>query len=109
MVEGRCDKDYLYYRTPCPWLIIKLLRFCQFYPTCSTTDPKSFDLLFQSIDKIVNNTSVSDSVNSGSSVWPEASARCTAATSYTSPALTSPKLYSAPLQRQPGLSHGSKS
>ena len=63
MVEGRCDKDYLYYRTPCPWLIIKLLRFCQFYPTCSTTDPKSFDLLFQSIDKIVNNTSVSDSVN----------------------------------------------
>ena len=32
VVENACAPDYYYYKVPCPWLQIKLLRLMQYYP-----------------------------------------------------------------------------
>ena len=32
VVENECPSDYLYYKVPCPWLQVKLLRVIQYYP-----------------------------------------------------------------------------
>ena len=32
VVEKGCTSDYYYYKVPCPWLQIKLLRLLQYYP-----------------------------------------------------------------------------
>jgi AP-2 complex subunit alpha len=32
VVDGEVSADYLYYRVPCPWLQVKLLRLLQYYP-----------------------------------------------------------------------------
>jgi AP-2 complex subunit alpha len=32
VVENDVSTDYLYYRVPCPWLQVKLLRLLQYYP-----------------------------------------------------------------------------
>ena len=67
--KNGCAKDYLYYRTPSPWLQIKLLKFLQFYPNAlndAESDPKSkkfIDQLTQVVAKILNDTDVSDSIN----------------------------------------------
>lgn len=34
VVENACAPDYFYYKVPCPWLQIKLLRLMQYYPPC---------------------------------------------------------------------------
>lgn len=39
IVDNDIAPDYLYYRVPCPWIQVKLLRLLQYYPpsgiTCS--------------------------------------------------------------------------
>ncbi|KAI9700960.1 MAG: hypothetical protein M1820_006605 [Bogoriella megaspora] len=32
VVENECPPDYHYYKVPCPWLQVKLLRLLQYYP-----------------------------------------------------------------------------
>ena len=32
VVDGEYTTDYLYYKVPCPWLQIKLLRLLQYFP-----------------------------------------------------------------------------
>jgi AP-2 complex subunit alpha len=37
-VDGECSVDYLYYKVPCPWMQVKLLKLLQYYPP-SGKDP----------------------------------------------------------------------
>lgn len=32
VVDNDIASDYLYYRVPCPWIQVKLLRLLQYYP-----------------------------------------------------------------------------
>lgn len=32
VVENDVAPDYLYYKVPCPWMQVKLLRLLQYYP-----------------------------------------------------------------------------
>lgn len=32
VLDGEYTTDYLYYKVPCPWLQIKLLRLLQYFP-----------------------------------------------------------------------------
>lgn len=32
VIDGEYTTDYLYYKVPCPWLQIKLLRLLQYFP-----------------------------------------------------------------------------
>jgi AP-2 complex subunit alpha len=32
VVDNECSADYLYYKVPCPWMQVKLLRLLQYYP-----------------------------------------------------------------------------
>lgn len=32
VVDNEIAPDYLYYRVPCPWIQVKLLRILQYYP-----------------------------------------------------------------------------
>jgi len=69
--KDACAKEYLYYRTPSPWLQIKLLKFLQLYPNAisdaeSSSDPNMMKVMTQLVDvvmKILHDTDVSDSIN----------------------------------------------
>jgi AP-2 complex subunit alpha len=45
VVDNEVSSDYLYYRVPCPWLQVKLLRLLQYYPP-SGMDAKVCPMLF---------------------------------------------------------------
>ena len=32
VVDNEIEPDYLYYKVPCPWIQVKLLRLMQYYP-----------------------------------------------------------------------------
>jgi hypothetical protein len=32
LVDGETAPDYLYYKVPCPWIQVKLLRLLQYFP-----------------------------------------------------------------------------
>lgn len=32
LVDGDTAPDYIYYKVPCPWIQVKLLRLLQYYP-----------------------------------------------------------------------------
>jgi len=32
VVDSECAADYFYYRVPCPWIQVKLLKLLQYYP-----------------------------------------------------------------------------
>ena len=32
LIDGKVAPDYLYYKVPCPWIQIKLLRLLQYFP-----------------------------------------------------------------------------
>ena len=36
LVDGEYAADYLYYKVPCPWIQVKLLRLLQYYPPSGT-------------------------------------------------------------------------
>lgn len=38
VVENEVSSDYLYYKVPCPWIQVKLLRLLQYFPPSGTCD-----------------------------------------------------------------------
>jgi AP-2 complex subunit alpha len=38
VVENEVSSDYLYYKVPCPWIQVKLLRLLQYYPPSGSYD-----------------------------------------------------------------------
>lgn len=38
VVDNDISPDYLYYRVPCPWIQVKLLRLLQYYPPSGMGD-----------------------------------------------------------------------
>ncbi|KAL7506324.1 hypothetical protein ACHAXN_003634 [Cyclotella atomus] len=75
VMKKKCEREYLYYQTPSPWLQIKLLKFLQLYPNAvenhdlSTTGGGSMvgeehvGQLIGVVSKILMETDVSDSIN----------------------------------------------
>ena len=73
VLKRACAREYLYYRTPSPWLQIKLLKFLQLYPNVmmegnqkgsSAAEQKPYVVQLHSIvSKILTETNVSDSIN----------------------------------------------
>lgn len=46
VVDNDIAPDYLYYRVPCPWIQVKLLRLLQYYPPSSKLEiPNLFCLI----------------------------------------------------------------
>ncbi|KAG4435618.1 hypothetical protein IFR05_008893 [Cadophora sp. M221] len=52
LVDGEYAADYLYYKVPCPWIQVKLLRLLQYYPPSDDTHVR--DLIRESLQKILN-------------------------------------------------------
>ncbi|KAL8380679.1 hypothetical protein RB595_005112 [Gaeumannomyces hyphopodioides] len=52
VVDGDCTGDYLYYKVPCPWIQVKLLRLLQYFPP--SEDSHVRDLIRESLQKILN-------------------------------------------------------
>jgi len=63
VMQKSCSQDYLYYRTPSPWLQVKLLRFLQYFPNLMSTGMSYLGQLRDVLAKILNDTEVSDSIN----------------------------------------------
>lgn len=70
VLKKACAREYLYYRTPNPWLQIKLLRFLQLYPNAVSVSGlapegnKQYSAqLLNIVSKILTETDVSDSIN----------------------------------------------
>lgn len=75
VLKKACARDYLYYRTPSPWLQIKLLKFLQLYPSALSKSEETngqetapgngahVQQLTSIISKILTETDVSDSIN----------------------------------------------
>ncbi len=69
VLKKACAREYLYYRTPSPWLQIKLLKFLQLYPQAlleEDANPMSKNFIQQldlAVTKILTETDVSDSIN----------------------------------------------
>jgi len=75
VLKKACAREYLYYRTPSPWLQIKLLKYLQLYPHAlqggenghKEASPASngahIAQLTSIISKILTETDVSDSIN----------------------------------------------
>lgn len=69
VLKKACAREYLYYRTPSPWLQIKLLKFLQLYPQTlleEDANPMSKNFVAQldmAVSKILTETDVSDSIN----------------------------------------------
>jgi len=63
VLRKACAREYLYYRTPSPWLQIKLLKFLQYYPSIMTSDKPYVSQLQNIVSKILTETDVSDSIN----------------------------------------------
>ncbi len=68
VLKKSCARDYLYYRTPSPWLQIKLLKFLQLYPQAlagqeNGSQEPHISQLISVVSKILTETDVSDSIN----------------------------------------------
>jgi AP-2 complex subunit alpha len=77
VLKKACAREYLYYRTPSPWLQIKLLKFLQLYPHALAKNGENggqetapgngntahIPQLTSIISKILTETDVSDSIN----------------------------------------------
>lgn len=74
VLKKACAREYLYYRTPSPWLQIKLLKFLQLYPqalaqaengsnSADSGNGSHISQLTSIISKILTETDVSDSIN----------------------------------------------
>lgn len=77
VLKKACAREYLYYRTPSPWLQIKLLKFLQLYPNAlaqtgengavpeapTANGSAHVSQLTSIISKILTETDVSDSIN----------------------------------------------
>ncbi|KAL7567791.1 hypothetical protein ACA910_000543 [Epithemia clementina (nom. ined.)] len=77
VLKKACAREYLYYRTPSPWLQIKLLKFLQLYPQALQAGQENgaakeapagnggahISQLTSIISKVLTETDVSDSIN----------------------------------------------
>ena len=68
VLKKACAREYLYYRTPSPWLQIKLLKFLQLYPQALANGNENggaehITQLVSVVSKILTETDVSDSIN----------------------------------------------
>jgi len=69
VLKKACAREYLYYRTPSPWLQIKLLKFLQLYPQALSLGQSNgqqdqhIQQLISVVSKILTETDVSDSIN----------------------------------------------
>ncbi|KAB5583727.1 adaptin N terminal region-domain-containing protein [Coniochaeta sp. 2T2.1] len=52
VIDGDFSADYLYYKVPCPWIQVKLLRLLQYFPP--SDDSHVRDMLRESLQKILN-------------------------------------------------------
>ncbi|KAI9673463.1 MAG: hypothetical protein M1817_002925 [Caeruleum heppii] len=52
VVDGDIAMDYLYYKVPCPWIQVKLIRLLQYYPPSEDTYVR--DLIRQSLKRILD-------------------------------------------------------
>lgn len=51
-VDNECAVDYLYYKVPCPWVQVKLLRLLQYYPPSEDTHVRN--LIRESLQRIMD-------------------------------------------------------
>mmetsp|Transcript_38800 Transcript_38800/g.71151 ORF Transcript_38800/g.71151 Transcript_38800/m.71151 type:complete len:1041 (+) Transcript_38800:235-3357(+) len=69
VMKKQCAREYLYYKTPSPWLQIKLLKFLQQYPNAVEGHDIGMDAsgyvsqLINVVSKILMETDVSESIN----------------------------------------------
>jgi AP-2 complex subunit alpha len=61
VVARTCTPDYLYYRTPSPWLQVKCFKFLQYFQI--PTDHVQMELLHDVFTKILNKIELNDSNN----------------------------------------------
>ncbi|KAK9426242.1 putative AP-2 complex subunit alpha [Seiridium unicorne] len=52
LIDGDYNSDYLYYKVPCPWIQVKLLRLLQYFPP--SEDSHVRDMIRDSLQKILN-------------------------------------------------------
>ncbi|EON67830.1 hypothetical protein W97_07085 [Coniosporium apollinis CBS 100218] len=52
VVDGECTADYHYYKVPCPWIQVKLLRLLQYYPPSDDTHIRG--LMRESLQRIMD-------------------------------------------------------
>ena len=52
IIDGEYTTDYLYYKVPCPWLQVKLLRLLQYFPPSEDTHVR--DMIREVLLKILN-------------------------------------------------------
>ncbi|KAI0136806.1 adaptin N terminal region-domain-containing protein [Xylariales sp. AK1849] len=52
LIDGDCSSDYLYYKVPCPWIQVKLLRLLQYFPP--SEDSHVREMIRESLQKILN-------------------------------------------------------
>ena len=70
VLKKACAREYLYYRTPSPWLQIKLLKYLQLYPQAlnsgqvnGSKGSEEITQVTNVVSKILTETDVSDSIN----------------------------------------------
>ncbi|EON96256.1 putative ap-2 complex subunit alpha protein [Phaeoacremonium minimum UCRPA7] len=52
LIDGDYAADYLYYKVPCPWIQVKLLRLLQYFPP--SEDSHVREMIRESLQKILN-------------------------------------------------------
>lgn len=52
LIDGDFSSDYLYYKVPCPWIQIKLLRLLQYFPPSDDTHVR--EMIRESLQKTLN-------------------------------------------------------
>ncbi|KAK5998086.1 AP-2 complex subunit alpha-2 [Cladobotryum mycophilum] len=52
IIDGEFTTDYLYYKVPCPWLQVKLLRLLQYFPPSEDTHVR--EMIRESLQRILN-------------------------------------------------------
>lgn len=53
VVDLECPGDYYYYKVPCPWIQVKLLRMLQYFPPSEDTHTRA--LIRESLQRIMDN------------------------------------------------------
>ena len=53
VVDNECPGDYYYYKVPCPWIQVKLLRMLQYFPPSEDTHTRA--LIRESLQRIMDN------------------------------------------------------
>jgi AP-2 complex subunit alpha len=53
LLDHGCPSDYIYYKVPCPWLLVKCLRFLTYYKV-RDLDYESLETLFKILAKMLS-------------------------------------------------------